>query len=112
MILTCRKLYVYASHIQDLFYTPNADLIRQVQYASSRDIPFLATGGRHGFTTSLGDLQQGLDLDLSAFRNVSVDVKAKTLTVGGATLFADIYNPLYEAGLEVRTFFSTRPSCG
>ena len=105
-------MYVYACHVQDIFCTPNADLIRQVQYASSHDIPFLATGGRHGFSTSLGGLQQGLDLDLSAFRNVSVDAKAKTLTVGGATLFADIYNPLYEAGLEVRTFFHQPPHTG
>ena len=63
-------------------------------------------------TGHLGGLQQGLDLDLSAFKNVSVDTKAKTLTVGGATLFADIYNPLYEAGFEVRMFSAIAPIFG
>ena len=76
----------------------------QVKLASSHRIPFLATGGRHGYTTTLGDLQQGLAIDLGQFKTYSIDSAAGTVTVGGAATIADFQDALYEAGYMIRAF--------
>jgi FAD/FMN-containing dehydrogenase len=73
-----------------------------VRYASRNNIPFLGTGGGHGFTTTLGELKEGLEIDLSQFNNVSVDTRNNRLTIGGSVRFGEILDPLYAAGKEIR----------
>ncbi|KAL9032533.1 MAG: hypothetical protein Q9180_006446, partial [Flavoplaca navasiana] len=68
-------------------------------------IPFLATGGRHGYTTTLRDLQGGLAIDLSQLKSYSIDRAAGTLTIGGATTLGDFQDALYEAGRQNRDLF-------
>ena len=75
-----------------------------VQYAAQNNVPFLATGGGHGYSTSLSGLKGALDVDLSKFRKVAVDVSTTTMTVGAATIFADMYDPLSAAGKQMREF--------
>ena len=75
-----------------------------VKYAAQNNVPFLATGGGHGYSTSLSGLKGALNVDLSKFRKVSVNGSANTLTVGAAAIFADMYNPLYAAGKQMRGF--------
>ena len=65
-------------------------------------MPFLATGGGHGFATTFGALENGLELDLSFFHNVTLDTATSTMTIGGAVIFRDIYDVLYNAGKEIR----------
>lgn len=57
--------------------------------------------GGHGFAISLGKLAYGIEIDLSNFKNVSVDVKANTMTVGGAVRIREILGPLGEAHKEL-----------
>ena len=64
-------------------------------------MPFLATGGGHGFATTFGALENGLELDLGFFHNVTVDAATSTMTIGGAVIFRDIYDILYDAGKEI-----------
>ncbi|KAL8880299.1 MAG: hypothetical protein Q9198_002268, partial [Flavoplaca austrocitrina] len=66
-------------------------------------IPFLATGGRHGYTTTLRDLQGGLAIDLSQLNSYSIDRAAGTLTVGGATTLGDFQDALYETGYMIQS---------
>ncbi len=73
-----------------------------VQYAARNNVSFMATGGGHGYSTTLSGVQDALDVDLGNFKSVSVDAYANTMTVGGATIFADIYDPLYNAGKQIR----------
>lgn len=70
--------------------------------AAKFKIPFLATGGRHGYGTTLGKLKNGLSIDLSLLNQFSIDSKAATITVGPGVRFRDIFTPLYEAGFQVR----------
>ena len=77
-------------------------IIFQVKIASAYSIPFLATGGGHGLSVTLHNIQNGIEIDLSRFKNVSVDADANTLTIGGANTFGDAINPLYDAGKEIR----------
>ncbi|KAL2862192.1 FAD-binding oxidoreductase [Aspergillus lucknowensis] len=77
------------------------DVARAVRIAKAWKLPFLATGGRHSSTTTLGKLQNGLAIDLSALNSVQVDADSETLTVGGGAVFGDIPGPVYEAGFQM-----------
>ncbi|KUL83490.1 hypothetical protein ZTR_10799 [Talaromyces verruculosus] len=80
----------------------SGDIQTIVRYASTNNIPFLGTGGGHGFTTTLGELKEGLEIDLSQFNNVSVDAQNNRLTIGGSVRFGEILDPLYAAGKEIQ----------
>ena len=73
-----------------------------MKIARSINLPFLGTGGRHSSSVTLGNLHQGLAIDLSKLNNVNVNAKAGTLTIGGGTRFGDMINPVYEAGFQTR----------
>lgn len=77
-------------------------LTKQVRYAAANDIPFLATGGGHGYTTSYGALQSGLKVDLSFFDQTDVDADQNTVTVGGSVTFEQVTEQVYQAGREIR----------
>ena len=74
----------------------------QLRLATTHNIPFLATSGRHGFNPTLGKLQSGLSIDLSKFDQLVVNAKAGTITVGPAIRYRDMLDPVYNAGFEVR----------
>ncbi|KAK4992368.1 hypothetical protein LTR50_001126 [Elasticomyces elasticus] len=79
------------------------DVIQAVKLCREHAFPFLATGGRHGYTTTLGDLHLGLAIDLSNFDRVQVDSSAATVTIGGATRASQLFDPLYEAGFMIQS---------
>ncbi|KAI0143689.1 hypothetical protein GGR57DRAFT_518168 [Xylariaceae sp. FL1272] len=68
-----------------------------------REAPFLATGARHGYTTSHGNLDNGLAIDLTLLNTVSVNKEAGELTVGASTIWQDILDPVFEAGFSIPT---------
>ncbi|KAB8228279.1 FAD-linked oxidoreductase [Aspergillus alliaceus] len=78
-----------------------SDVQALIKFATRCNIPFLASSAQHGFTTTLGELQNGLEIDLSAFRNVSVNAEENTLTVGGGVRFMDVFDPVFNAGKEI-----------
>ncbi|KAF7170507.1 hypothetical protein CNMCM5623_002938 [Aspergillus felis] len=80
-----------------------SDVQALVRFATRCNIPFLASSGQHGFDTELAELQNGMEIDLSAFRNVSVDAEKNTLTVGGGVRFMDVFDPVFNAGKEIST---------
>ncbi|EON95592.1 putative fad-binding domain-containing protein [Phaeoacremonium minimum UCRPA7] len=86
-----------------------ADVVKLVKLATTNGIAFLATGGRHGYTTTLGRMQNGLSIDLSQLDSYSIDKKAGTLTVGGGVVVESIVGPAYEAGFELQTGSSSCP---
>ncbi|KAI1658575.1 FAD-binding domain-containing protein [Daldinia decipiens] len=72
-----------------------------VKVARAANIPFLATGGRHGYGTTLGNLQGGLAIDLSQLKAIEVDKAAGTVTVGAGVRIGDAMRPVYDAGYEL-----------
>ncbi|KAA8565447.1 hypothetical protein MFRU_006g00290 [Monilinia fructicola] len=80
-----------------------ADVVNAIRLAKSLNIPFLATGGRHGYGTTLGRLKNGLSIDLSQLKTVSVDKQAATMTIGGGVRFRDMVDPLFAAGFQIQT---------
>lgn len=80
-----------------------ADIQHIVNISAAYGVPFLATGGGHGLSTTLGRFHDGLEIDLSNFDSVDLDAGNNELTVGGATVFSDLYETLYNAGKLLRT---------
>ncbi|CAG7946347.1 unnamed protein product [Penicillium nalgiovense] len=79
-----------------------ADLQTVVKYASKHDVPFLASGGGHGYSTSFGALQDGLKIDLGLFNGVTLDTNQNTMTIGGSAKFSQVVGPLFNAGKEIQ----------
>ena len=74
----------------------------QVRYASQNNIPFMGTGGGHGYTTTTSAIKNGINIDLGGFKSIAIDAAANTMTIGGAVTFGDVLNPGYNAGKEIR----------
>ena len=85
------------------------DFEQKVQYAYQQNISFLGTGGGHGYSATLGTVQNGIKIDLGNFNTVDIDQGAKTMTIGGSVHFANVTAPLYNAGKEFRTSKATLP---
>ena len=75
------------------------DVATAVKLAVQYNIPFLATGGRHGSGMGFGKVQGGLAIDLSQFKSFEANVSASTVTIGGAATFGEFNAELYAAGL-------------
>ncbi|KAK8117063.1 polyketide synthase protein [Apiospora kogelbergensis] len=60
-----------------------ADIQEIISYASQNHVPFMGTGGGHGYTSTTARLQNGIDIDLGAFRQVNVSAAENTVTIGG-----------------------------
>ncbi|KAF5602432.1 uncharacterized protein FSUBG_7739 [Fusarium subglutinans] len=86
------------------------DVAKIIKLATMHNIPFLATGARHGYTTTLGKLQNGLAIDLSHFKEFQLDADAKTLTVGPGVTVGEIFDPLFNAGFDIQTGSAPCPS--
>jgi FAD/FMN-containing dehydrogenase len=69
--------------------TGPADVIAAVGFARSNDLTIAARGGGHsiaGFST----VNDGIVIDISPMRSVTVDPKARRATVGGGAVWADV----------------------
>ena len=80
------------------------DLQTILRYATKNKVPLLATGGGHGYSTTLSGLHNALDVDLSNFQKIEVDASTNTMVVGAGSKFHDMFDPLYAAGKMMRKF--------
>ncbi|KAK9425261.1 putative FAD-binding PCMH-type domain-containing protein [Seiridium unicorne] len=78
------------------------DLVKTVKLATASKVPFLATGKRHGYTTTLGALHNGLAVDLSMFDSYSINKTTQTITVGASVSVAEFQHALYQAGFVIQ----------
>ena len=77
----------------------------QVKVATANNISFMATGGGHGYTTTYQAMKDGISIQMSTFNSVSVNAGNNTMTIGGGVRFRDTFDPLYNAGKEIRKSF-------
>lgn len=73
-----------------------------MKFALDNHVPFLGTGGGHAYTTTVGSVQNGIEMDLGGFYGIEIDAEANTMTAGANVHFANITGPLYDAGKEFR----------
>ncbi|KAM7213855.1 hypothetical protein V8F06_010787 [Rhypophila decipiens] len=103
--LTAQRWTVYEEPTYSATIIPavESDVQNIVKIAGRYGIPFLATGGGHGLSTTLSKLQDGINIDLNLFKKVDIDLKASTVTVGGANVFGDVFKSVWDAGKEMVT---------
>ncbi|RYP89867.1 hypothetical protein DL770_004019 [Monosporascus sp. CRB-9-2] len=77
------------------------DVQRVLTYAVGSNISVLATGGGHGYSSSLGRLEGGINVDLGMFSTVRVDSDASTMTVSGAVRADQVATALQATGMEI-----------
>ncbi|KAK3316889.1 hypothetical protein B0H66DRAFT_307121 [Apodospora peruviana] len=85
-----------------IFPGTEEDAQKAIQLAISNKVPFLvSSGGRHGYTTTLGELQGGLSIDLRQLDSIEIDEAANTVKVGGGVIVSKLADALYAAGKEI-----------
>ncbi|KAH7305300.1 hypothetical protein B0I35DRAFT_444309 [Stachybotrys elegans] len=77
------------------------DVVKAVRLARRCNFPFLATGGRHGYGSTMKRLQGGLEISLRQLNSVSINKEAATVTVGGGTRVNELLDPVSDAGFEM-----------
>lgn len=78
------------------------DVQKVVKLCSEKDIPFHAVATGHHYTTSYEKAKGLLQIDLSNFKKIDIDKSANTVTIGGAVMFKELFDPLFNAGKEMR----------
>ncbi|KAI1103537.1 FAD-binding domain-containing protein [Jackrogersella minutella] len=81
--------------------TTEEEVASIVKAANASKIPFLATGGRHHFGTTLKRLQNGLAIDLRRLDAVTVDTESSTVIVGGGANVQQVLDAVSEAGFMI-----------
>ncbi|GLA17557.1 hypothetical protein AnigIFM62618_004699 [Aspergillus niger] len=79
------------------------DIQHIIKISREHAINFLVVGAGHGATVTFERFRHGIAIDMQQFKDVHLDVDAERLTVGGATVFSDIIDPLYLAQREIVT---------
>jgi FAD/FMN-containing dehydrogenase len=74
------------------------DIARAITFARDRELPLaVRSGGHHG--AGLGTCDDGVVIDLSRLRDISVDPDARTVRVGGGCTIGDVDRATHEHGL-------------
>ncbi|KAJ6784036.1 hypothetical protein PWT90_00323 [Aphanocladium album] len=80
-----------------------SDVAETVKYANAHNTSFLAVGGQHGATSTLGKLQGGIEIALGSLNSVEVSEDGQTAKVGGGTLSKTVIDALWAAGKQTVT---------
>ncbi|KAK8070391.1 FAD binding domain protein [Apiospora hydei] len=65
------------------------DLSTMVKSFNKKNLRYMATGGGHGISTGFARVQNAIDIDLSKFNTIDLDVEKNLVTVGAANVLAD-----------------------
>ncbi|KAJ3489362.1 hypothetical protein NLG97_g6013 [Lecanicillium saksenae] len=80
-----------------------SDVAETVKYANEHNTPFLAVGGQHGATSTLGKLQGGIEIVMSSLNSVEVSKDGQTAKVAGGALSKTVIDALWAAGKQTVT---------
>ncbi|PSN69942.1 FAD-binding domain-containing protein [Corynespora cassiicola Philippines] len=72
-----------------LLPTSASQISTALSHIRTHSIPFVVRGGGHS-TSGSSSIEDGLVIDLSRMRKVSVDAEAKTITAEGGTIWEDV----------------------
>ncbi|RDW68614.1 FAD linked oxidase [Coleophoma crateriformis] len=77
------------------------DVVETIKYARSQAIPFAARSGHHCVTTTMGQLQNGILLDMRSIKHTEFDAEKQEVTIGGGILLDDFTKFVHSLGMEV-----------
>ncbi|KAH6619971.1 hypothetical protein C7974DRAFT_315739 [Boeremia exigua] len=75
-----------------------SDVQATLEQVRKHKLPFTVRGGGHS-TSGAASIEDGLVIDLSKMRGVTVDPEARTITAEGGTVWEDVDNAAAEHGL-------------
>ncbi|KAI0458581.1 FAD-binding domain-containing protein [Xylaria acuta] len=79
------------------------DVAETVKYANTQDISYLAVSSGHGSITTLGKLENGIEIWLHRLSSVEVASDGRTAKIGGGTLSKTITDALWDQGKQTVT---------
>jgi FAD/FMN-containing dehydrogenase len=87
------------------------DVAGAIRFARAHALPLAVRGGGHS-GAGLGVCDDGIVIDLSPLRDVSVDPRARTAQVGGGCTWADVDQATHEHGLATPSGFISTTGVG
>lgn len=75
-----------------------ADVIRTINFANQRNIPFIAASGSHGSIDSLSTVQNGIEIWMRNLNRVRINPDGETATIGGGTKMGEVTQALWAYG--------------
>ncbi|KAJ5897015.1 uncharacterized protein N7473_006414 [Penicillium subrubescens] len=79
------------------------DVAEAVQFANQRGLPFLAYTGAHGSLTTLGKMDQGIEIYMTQLDTVTVAGDGQTATIGGGAMSKAVVDALWNVGKQAVT---------
>ncbi|KAL7625748.1 hypothetical protein AAE478_004971 [Parahypoxylon ruwenzoriense] len=79
------------------------DVAETVKYANERSIPFLAVNGGHGAITTVGKMQNGIEIWMHQLSGVEIAQDGNTAKISGGTLSKTLTDTLWAAGKQTVT---------
>ncbi|KAE8374731.1 FAD-binding domain-containing protein [Aspergillus bertholletiae] len=79
------------------------DVVETVIFANKKELPFLAYNGAHGAITTLGRMDNGIEIYLNQLSGVKIAEDGKSVTIAGGTLSKLVTHTLWDAGKQTVT---------
>lgn len=81
-----------------------ADVQHTIKTANRLELPFLAVAGGHGWTSTISNIKQGIQINLRRLNTASVNADGQSATVGGGILVHELVKALYAEGKQAGQF--------
>ncbi|PTU20486.1 hypothetical protein P175DRAFT_0217630 [Aspergillus ochraceoroseus IBT 24754] len=79
------------------------DVVETIQYANEQSIPFVAYSGGHGTMTTLGDVENGIEIWMHKLDSISIADDGQTATFGGGVSSKQAMDSLWAQGKQTVT---------
>ncbi|KAF4994529.1 hypothetical protein FGRMN_5738 [Fusarium graminum] len=79
------------------------DVVKTVQFANKKKLPFLAYNSAHGAITTIGKMKQGIEIYLDQLSGVNISKDGKSVTISGGTKSKRVTQTLWESGKQTVT---------
>jgi UDP-N-acetylenolpyruvoylglucosamine reductase len=80
------------------------DLQAIVKNATINKISFLGVASGHGYSKAYATAKDILEIDLTNFKSIQIDAEKNTVTIGAAVKHNELFDPLFKAGKQMRTW--------
>ena len=68
----------------------------QIQYANSKNMPFLALSGKHGYNVNLNKVKHGIGINMRSMNSIELAKDGKTATIGGGIVTKKLTHELWD----------------
>ncbi|KAM0203939.1 hypothetical protein ACHAQI_010275 [Fusarium lateritium] len=79
------------------------DVVKTVQFANKKKLPFLAYNSAHGAITTIGKMTQGIEIYLDQLNDVKISKDGKSVTISGGTKSKKVTQTLWASNKQTVT---------